>query len=136
MFIGKTSRPNPYSYTFNGSLDEARISAISRSADWIKTEYNNQSSPLTFYVVAAQETVYISNGGSPITSYIVTSSPGGFTGTGNVSPIIVSGLTNGTAYTFTVVSVNSVGTSASSSPSNSVTPFGVPDAPTEVVATP
>jgi len=32
--------------------DELRISNIARSADWIATEYNNQSSPSTFYTVA------------------------------------------------------------------------------------
>jgi hypothetical protein len=35
-----------------GSLDELRISGIARSADWIKTEYNNQNSPQTFYVLS------------------------------------------------------------------------------------
>lgn len=35
---------------FTGSLDEARISIdIARSADWIKTEYNNQAFPNQFY---------------------------------------------------------------------------------------
>jgi RHS repeat-associated protein len=33
----------------NGGLDEVSISDIPRSADWIKTEFNNQSSPSTFY---------------------------------------------------------------------------------------
>ena len=33
----------------NGARDEIRISNTYRSADWIKTEYNNQSSPSTFY---------------------------------------------------------------------------------------
>jgi PGF-pre-PGF domain-containing protein len=37
-----------------GYLDEIRISDIARSADWIKTEYNNQNSPSTFYAVGAQ----------------------------------------------------------------------------------
>jgi YD repeat-containing protein len=37
----------------NGLLDETRISNIARSADWIKTEYNNQSSPATFYSISA-----------------------------------------------------------------------------------
>jgi hypothetical protein len=62
------------------------------------------------------------NGGDTITSYTVTSSPGGFTSTGVTSPITVSGLTNGTSYTFTVVATNSVGNSEPSSPSNSITP--------------
>src|SRR3989344_2356765 len=40
---------------FDGPLDELRVSDISRSADWIATEYNNQSSPGTFYAVGGQE---------------------------------------------------------------------------------
>jgi hypothetical protein len=62
------------------------------------------------------------NGGSEITSYIVTSSPGGLTATGPASPITVTGLTNGTAYTFTVTAANAIGTSLSSTPTNSITP--------------
>lgn len=61
-------------------------------------------------------------GGSAITGYTVTSSPGGFTGTGASSPITVSGLANGTSYTFTVTATNANGTSAASAASNSVTP--------------
>ena len=34
---------------FSGTIDEARISSTARSADWIKTEYLNQSAPKTFY---------------------------------------------------------------------------------------
>ncbi len=63
-----------------------------------------------------------SDGGSPITGYTVTSSPGSFTGTGGTSPIVVSGLTNGTAYTFTVTATNVAGTGSASTASNSVTP--------------
>lgn len=62
------------------------------------------------------------NGGSAILDYTVTSSPGGFTATGAASPIIVPGLANGTAYTFTVKARNANGQSAASSASNSVTP--------------
>ena len=63
-----------------------------------------------------------SDGGAAITSYTVTASPGGITATGNASPITVTGLTNGTAYTFTVTATNSAGTGAASAASNSVTP--------------
>lgn len=61
-------------------------------------------------------------GGGAITSYTVISSPGSITGTGSSSPITVSGLTNGTAYTFTVVATNAYGTGPASAASNSVTP--------------
>jgi hypothetical protein len=77
-------------------------------------------------------------GGSPITGYQATSSPGGFTATGTTSPITVSGLVNGTAYTFTVVAINAVGPGAPSAASNSVTPAAgptVPGAPTIGTAT-
>jgi hypothetical protein len=66
-----------------------------------------------------------SNGGSAILSYTVTSSPGGFTATtddGVTTSVVVSGLTNETAYTFTVVATNIAGDSSASSSSNSVTP--------------
>jgi hypothetical protein len=61
-------------------------------------------------------------GGAAVSTFTATSSPGGLTGTGS-SPITVSGLTAGTAYTFTVTATNSAGTSAASSASSSVTPL-------------
>ncbi|MCS6153737.1 tandem-95 repeat protein [Shewanella baltica] len=64
----------------------------------------------------------VSAGGVNITGYTVTSTPGGFTGIGAGSPIVVTGLTNGTSYTFTVTATNIVGTGIASSVSNSVTP--------------
>ena len=60
----------------------------------------------------------------PITSYTVTASPGGATGTGVSSPITVTGLTNGTSYTFTVTASHASGTSSASSASNSIVPVG------------
>ncbi len=63
-----------------------------------------------------------SNGGAAISKYTVTSSPGGKTATGTGSPITVTGLTNGTSYTFTVTATNSAGTGPASAASNAVTP--------------
>ncbi len=80
-------------------------------------------------------TAPISTGGSPITGYTVTSAPGGLTATCATSPCVVTGLTNGTGYTFTVRASNAVGPSAASAPSPSVTPATVPGAPTGVTAT-
>ncbi len=39
--------------SYTGQLDEIRISSTNRSTDGITTEYNNQSSPATFYSVGA-----------------------------------------------------------------------------------
>lgn len=63
-------------------------------------------------------------GSSAITGYRVTSSPSGLTATGGsgVSAIGITGLTNGTAYTFTVAAQNAAGFSDESVASNSATP--------------
>ena len=65
-----------------------------------------------------------SNGGATIQSYTATSTPGSITGQvfqpGSGS-ITVTGLTSSTTYTFRVTASNSVGTSASSSASISIT---------------
>jgi len=81
-----------------------------------------------------------SDGGSPITGYTVTSLPAGGVdanaGT-TATTHTITGLTNGTAYTFTVTATNAVGTGPASSPSNSVTPAAptLPAAPTNLTAT-
>jgi len=74
------------------------------------------------------------DGGDSISSYTVTSTPDGITANGTESPITVSGLSNGTAYTFTVIATNSAGNSIESEASEAVTPgvLSVPDVPTAV----
>jgi hypothetical protein len=61
------------------------------------------------------------DGGSPITGYTATSSPGGINGTGTGSPISVSGLSTGAVYTFSVHATNAGGDSAESSQSSPAT---------------
>lgn len=40
---------------WDGIMDEARLSNVARSADWISTEYNNQSSSTAFWVIGIEE---------------------------------------------------------------------------------
>ena len=42
-------------YYYHGLLDEVRISNTLRSAAWISTEYNNESSPSTFVSEGSQQ---------------------------------------------------------------------------------
>ena len=69
-----------------------------------------------------------SNNGSAINSYTVTPSVGGSAQTpiqvndGSATSTVINGLTNGSAYTFTVSATNAVGTSAASAPSPAATP--------------
>ena len=79
--------------------------------------------------------------GFPILGYRVASSPGGLTcstsGTPTTAPAatcVVTGLTNGQAYTFTVVAISNAGVSPSSAASAPVTPVGGPNPPTAVTA--
>ncbi|WP_193907411.1 beta strand repeat-containing protein [Cellvibrio polysaccharolyticus] len=77
--------------------------------------------------VSVAFTTPVNDGGSAITGYTVTSNPGNITAGGNgftTSPIVVTGLTNGTAYTFTVKATNGVGDSVASVASNPATPKG------------
>lgn len=73
----------------------------------------------------ARAYVYYSSGGTggkAISSYTTTSSPSSITGSGS-SPVLVSGLSAGTNYTFTMTATNANGTSQVSNTSSSITTF-------------
>ncbi len=72
-----------------------------------------------------------STGGATITGYTATSSPGGRTCSWTTGTLqcVVTGLTNGTAYTFTVTASSAGGTGSASAASAAVTPFTAPSAP-------
>jgi Domain of unknown function (DUF4082)/Fibronectin type III domain/Bacterial Ig domain len=107
------------------------------------TELTAPSSPTNVAASAATRQALVSwsapssNGGGVITGYTVTPYIGSSAQTSiEVAPsktsTIVSGLTTGTTYTFTVAASNALGTSTSSIPSNAIVPqdtifdFGTP----------
>lgn len=47
-------------YFHQGDIDEFRFSDSVRTADWISTEYSNQSSPATFYSLGVESNVAVS----------------------------------------------------------------------------
>ena len=112
----------------SGSLSEIRFSSTVRSVDWIKTEYNNQSSPSTFYTSANEETIYTS---PTVTTQSVTSVTattavlnGTIANTGNQN-VTARGFVWGTttAYGATTTESGSFSAGAFSAPVSGLTAF-------------
>ncbi len=130
-----TGLTNGQSYTFTvkatNSIGQGPASAPSASV----TPVGPPTSPTITSVTPGNGLLTVgfsppsSNGGSPVTSYSVTANPGGSVTAGTQSPITVTGLTNGTPYTFTITATNLLGTSPPSAASSPATPVGVPSAP-------
>ena len=91
---------------------------------------NNPNAPTIGTATAGDESASVAFtapanvGGSAISSYSALSTPGGVVASAASSPISVTGLSNGTAYTFAVWATNTYGPSAFSAASGSVTPVG------------
>jgi uncharacterized protein (TIGR02145 family) len=133
--INITGLTNGLTYTFTVTATNSVGNSVASAASTAVTPVTFPDAPMAVVATAGNSSASVaftpaSNGGSAITGYTVTSNPGSFTGTGSSSPIIVTGLTNGTSYTFTVIATTAVGNSAASAASNAVTPATVPGAPT------
>jgi uncharacterized protein YccT (UPF0319 family) len=114
------------SYTFTVTATNASGTSAASSASNSITATTVPQAPTIGTATAGNASATVTytagaTGGAAVSVYTATSTPGSLTGTG-ASPITVSGLTNGTAYTFTVTATNANGTSAASAASNSVTP--------------
>jgi hypothetical protein len=138
-----SSLTNGSAYTFtvmatnaagNGSSSAASSSVMPRTTPGVPTSVTAQAGNTQAQV---NWTAPTDNGGVPITAYTVTSSPSGLQCAWTSGPLecVVSGLSNGQAYTFTVTATNAAGTSFSSGSSNSTTPRAVPGPPTGLTAT-
>ncbi|MBS2022738.1 MAG: fibronectin type III domain-containing protein, partial [Deltaproteobacteria bacterium] len=142
-----TGLTNGTSYTFT-------VIATNGVGDSVASSDSNAAIPATLPDAPTGVTAVRGNGsasvtwtapfdnGTQVTSYVVTSSPGGLTSSVSctapaacATATTVSGLTNGTSYTFTVVAKNAAGTGPASSASNAVTPATAPGAPTGVTGT-
>ncbi|MEU8660521.1 fibronectin type III domain-containing protein, partial [Actinoplanes philippinensis] len=115
----------------------ARTGSQDPVISWLAVHRTTPDAPARVTAVAGDTTAQVSwdapgsDGGSPITGYTVTAAPGGRGCTAtNAGGCRVSGLDNGTAYTFTVVAHTAAGTSPASAPSAPVTPFWLPTAAT------
>ena len=104
---------------WDGKLDEFRISNTARSADWITTEYNNQSNPATFYSIIGAANSNSGTSGNPlITSAYLTANPSslafgnGYVGVSIALPVTLTnfGIAN---VNFSNVSISGPGFNAS-----------------------
>lgn len=140
-----TPTPTTSPATFSGNTSPIIVTGLTSSQSYTYTvsatspygtsAASSASSAVTATTVPQAPTIGVATGGNGFATvtytpgatggaaatYTATSNPDGLTGTGT-SPITVNGLTNGTAYTFSVAATNANGTSVSSASTNSITP--------------
>ena len=122
--VNGLTKGQPYTFVAN-ALNQVGTS-INSNVSAVIVPVTVPSAPVMANVslVSANASVSFStptdNGGIPITSYTVTSSPSCITASSASSPIIVSGLTQCSSYTFTVKAINSAGNGLVSNTSSSL----------------
>ncbi len=128
--VADLSNGTTYSFEIRVADDNHMVIAVSNQV--VSTPAGLPEAPTGVTSIAGdgQVTVYFTppsdDGGSTISGYVVTTSPGGITVTGTESPVTVTDLTNNVSYTFTVKAVNEIGESGESQPSNAVIPTASP----------
>ena len=108
--------------SYGASPPSAIVTVTPRSAATAPTAPLSVSATAGDTRAAVRWVTPASSGGSAITSYTATSTPGGFTCSTSTNACVVTELTNGVSYTFTVTATNVVGTSIASAPSTAVIP--------------
>jgi uncharacterized repeat protein (TIGR02543 family) len=130
---------SPYTFKVTATNGIGTSAASAASAAVTPSTVPDKPTAVTAVVGDTQATISftgpVNNGGAALTTYTVTSNPGSFTCTINAptTSCNISGLSNGTAYTFTVKASNTNGDSSPSDLSSSITPAKAPDAPTNVL---
>jgi hypothetical protein len=142
-----TGLTNGTSYTFTVQAANPNGTGATSSPSSAITPATTPSAPSAVTASAGNTTASVSwtapssNGGSAITSYTVTPYIGASAQTplevsASTTSTSITGLTNGTSYTFTVTATNTLGNGPASEHSNAVTPATTPATPTTVTASP